>query len=119
LIAAYHGESNNKNDILASSHVKDALAVNIGVFSVSANKRTKEYFQLCILMGELSPNTHDQWIMAQLLLMAWMIHTMGTSGLKLDREWKPPPPPEYNPPNMTSPPHWGLYNPMEVSQCIS
>ena len=114
LIAAYHNEKGAKNDILASSHVKDPLGVNIGVFSVTANERTEEYFELCDLMGKLSPNTHDQWIMGQLLLVAWIMKKNGKANYKFDREWKPPPPPEHNPPNMTKPVDWGLYNPMEI-----
>ena len=94
--------------------MKDPLSINIGVFSIAANERTKEYFELCILMGNLSPNTHDQWIMGQLLLMAYIIHQSGKSTMKFTREWKPPPPAEHNPPNMTRPPHWGLYSPMEI-----
>lgn len=113
LIAEFH--SHDKQDILASSHVKDPLSINIGVFSISANKRTKDYFELCLLMGTLSPDTHDQWIMGQLLLVAYIMHSSGgKSYMKLDREWKPPPPPEHNPPNMTLPPHLGLYSTMEI-----
>ena len=31
----------------------------------SANERTKEYCEVCILMAQESPDTHDQWIVLQ------------------------------------------------------
>ncbi|KAL7544307.1 hypothetical protein ACHAWF_007691, partial [Thalassiosira exigua] len=46
-------------DVLASSHMNDPMAINIGVYAVRANKRTKEYFDLCVRMAEESPGTHD------------------------------------------------------------
>jgi len=52
--------SNRTNDILISSHQSSPMTINIGVYSVLANERTKEFFELCILMARESPNTHDQ-----------------------------------------------------------
>lgn len=57
-IVEFH--SNRTNDILISSHQSSPMTINIGVYSVLANERTKEFFELCILMASESPNTHDQ-----------------------------------------------------------
>ena len=110
LIANYDGE--DKHDSLASSHMNDPISINIGVYSATSNKRTKEYFALCILMAEESPDMHDQWIMGQLLMLAWIITNRGEAAFRFDRMWYLVP--KHNPPNMTYPPYYGLYNPMEI-----
>ncbi|KAL7536056.1 hypothetical protein ACHAXR_006892, partial [Thalassiosira sp. AJA248-18] len=110
LIASYHGE--DKHDLLLSSHMKDPQSINIGVFSVTANQRTQEFFEICVKMAQESPGTHDQWVMAQLLLLAWTITETGRPGLTLTRMWYPPP--KHNPPTMNHPPYYGLYNTMEM-----
>ncbi|KAL7527036.1 hypothetical protein ACHAWF_002011, partial [Thalassiosira exigua] len=99
-------------DVLASSHMNDPMAINIGVYAVRANERTKEYFELCVRMAEESPGTHDQWIMGQLLMLAWIKRTAGGS-MKFDRLWKPPP--KSNPPEMNFPPRWGLFTTLEIA----
>ena len=109
LIADYHG--NEERDVLLSSHAKDPLAVNIGVYSVSANERTKEFFELCVSLARESPGTHDQWIVSQLLLLAWTITAMGAPGIRFTRMWKPPP---KRTPTMNHPPRYGSYNTMEI-----
>jgi hypothetical protein len=65
-------------------------------------------------MAKESPNTHDQYIFGQLLLLAWTINETGSPGVKFNRMWNPIPKPEYNPPKMNHPLFWGLYTPMEI-----
>ena len=58
-----------QDDILLSSHQNCPMCANIGVYLVRANKHTLEYFQTAIALAKESYNTHDQWIMAQLMQM--------------------------------------------------
>ena len=58
-----------QDDILLSSHQNCPMCANIGVYLVRANKQTLEYFQTAIALAKESYNTHDQWIMGQLLGM--------------------------------------------------
>jgi Nucleotide-diphospho-sugar transferase len=58
-----------QGDILLSAHQNCPMCVNIGVYLVHANEKTKEYFQVAIKLAKESPNTHDQWIMAQIFDM--------------------------------------------------
>mmetsp|Transcript_31242 Transcript_31242/g.59395 ORF Transcript_31242/g.59395 Transcript_31242/m.59395 type:complete len:785 (+) Transcript_31242:169-2523(+) len=110
LIADYHAQP--MHDILLSSHGKDPQSVNIGLYSVASNRRTAEFFDVCLRMARESPATHDQWIVSQLLLLAWTIHRTGRPGLQLKRMWYPPP--RRNPPNMEFPPVYGTYNTAEI-----
>ena len=57
------------DDILFSGHQNCPQCANIGVYLVRANIKTKEYFQAAIQLAKESYNTHDQWIMAQLVTM--------------------------------------------------
>jgi len=93
-----------------SSPLSLAASANIGVFSVLANERTQEYFEICILMAQESPQTHDQWIMAQVLALAQAIKNGGT--LKFENRWDPPP--KHTPPEMTKPVGWGLLSAHEI-----
>lgn len=109
LIASYH--ANEGHDMLLSSHMRDPKDINIGVYSVTSNERTIEFFEICINIAKQSPDTHDQWVMGQLLYLAWAINETGT-GFKLTKMWKPPP--KDNPPTMLKPPRWGLWRGMEI-----
>ncbi|CAB9496882.1 expressed unknown protein [Seminavis robusta] len=58
-----------EEDMLFSSHQNCPICVNIGVYFVRATAATKEYFQIAIQLAKDSPNTHDQYIMGQILHM--------------------------------------------------
>lgn len=109
-IVEFH--SNRTNDILISSHQSSPMTINIGVYSVLANERTKEFFELCILMASESPNTHDQWIFDQLLLLASNLRRGYELRGRFEHKWDPPP--KTNPPKMKYPPNHGLYKSYEI-----
>jgi Nucleotide-diphospho-sugar transferase len=73
-------------DMLLSAHQNCPFCINIGVYLTRANEKTKEYFQVAIQLAKDSPNTHDQWIMAQ-------IYHMQESGDKFNYgdSWNPIP----------------------------
>ena len=50
-------------DYLVSSHQWNPMGANIGIFSVRANKRSKEFFRNLVEYSALSPETHDQILM--------------------------------------------------------
>ena len=50
-------------DYLVSSHQWNPMGANIGIFSVRANKRSKEFFRNLVEHSALSPETHDQILM--------------------------------------------------------
>ena len=81
-IAEFH--SNRTNDILISSHQQSPMAINIGVYSVLANERTKEFFELCILMATESPNTHDQVTFGCLDMSMLSAHSLKQTSIKVD-----------------------------------
>lgn len=102
LLAAYHKEE--KHDLLASTHSKDPLDLNIGVFSVTASERTQEYFELCINMAKKDPKAHDQAIMGRLLMLAFMIAETGKESFQFT-----------DTPLMTKAPIFGFYNAFEIA----
>ena len=73
-----------EGDILLSSHQDCPMCINIGVYMVRANIRTKEYFETAIQLAKDSPGTHDQKVMAAILFMKGGIFTYG-------KHWKPVP----------------------------
>ncbi|CAB9526878.1 expressed unknown protein [Seminavis robusta] len=81
ILALFH------DDILFSSHQYCPKCVNIGVYLVHANAATKEYFKVAIQLAQECPDTHDQFVMAQILHMVNMGEKFGYSN-----QWKPAPP---------------------------
>ena len=86
------------------------MCVNIGVYSVKANERTKEYFDLCIQLARESPGTHDQWIMGQLLELTKEVRA-GRPPIEFKGRWDPPPEAT---PKLKHPVFHGLYNTHEI-----
>jgi UDP-galactopyranose mutase len=109
IIREYHQDS--ERDMLASSHQNCVMCINIGVYSITANERTKEYFELCILMALESPGTHDQWIMRQLQDLAKRTRNNETI-TRFESMWDPIP--ETNPPPMKNPIRFGSFNAHEI-----
>ena len=52
-----------RTDYLVSSHQWYPEGANIGIFSVRANERSKEFFRNLVEYSALSPETHDQILM--------------------------------------------------------
>ncbi|CAB9508952.1 UDP-galactopyranose mutase [Seminavis robusta] len=109
VIKEYHKDP--EHDFLVSSHQNCPMCMNIGVYSVTANENTKEYFELNILMAKESPGTHDQWIMGQLQHLADQ-YRAGQKPMKFEGRWFPPP--ETNPPPMNYPVRAGFYSAQEI-----
>ena len=61
-------------DYLVSVHQWNPQGGNIGVFSVHANERTKEFFRLLVKHSALSPDTHDQIMMNDIANLSQQLH---------------------------------------------
>jgi len=62
--------SNDNNDkqiprIYFSPHQNNPTAPNIGVYAVKADKYSEEYFRVCLDILKEKPQTHDQWVLAE------------------------------------------------------
>ena len=93
-------------DVLFSSHQNCPKCTNIGVYSVVANKKTKEYFQTCIELSKISYNTHDQKLMASVIGMG-----VDRKGFSYGKHWDPVP--DYIP-YLRYPVSHGFFSPHEI-----
>ncbi|CAB9520021.1 unknown protein [Seminavis robusta] len=80
-----HSVANTKFEVSLALYCPKC--VNIGVYLVHANAATKEYFKVAIQLAQDCPDTHDQFVMAQILHMVNMGEKFGYS-----KNWKPAPP---------------------------
>ena len=63
-----------RTDYLVSSHQWNPTGANIGIFSVRANERSKEFFRNLVDYSSLSPETHDQILMNDLSNLSHRLH---------------------------------------------
>ena len=60
-------DERNQKHLYFSTHQLNPNAANIGVYAVKANKYTEEYFRVCIDVLNQRPETHDQYVMQDVL----------------------------------------------------
>ncbi len=67
----FQGNHNDNSDhgkyLYFSGHQNNYRSANIGVFAVVANEFTEEYFRVCLDLLKEKPDTHDQYVMQQVL----------------------------------------------------
>ena len=80
-----------RNHLLFSGHQNNPTAPNIGVYAAKSNGFSKEYFQVCLDVLKLRPETHDQWAMAEVHRL--FEHTLRNQTYKLGGDWGPKGPP--------------------------
>jgi hypothetical protein len=66
-------------DFLVSSHQNNPRAGNIGVYSINANERTREFLQDCLTVSQLVPEQHDQRTMMNLAAYATITRNGATT----------------------------------------
>lgn len=95
-----HNDNNNGEDendhngkhIYFSGHQNNYGAPNIGVYAVKADKYSEEYFRVCLDVLKEKPETHDQWVLAEVHRL--FEHTYTNRPYKLGGRFEPDGPPE-------------------------
>ena len=90
----HHVDDHNHNGkhIYFSGHQNNYGAPNIGVYAVKADDYSLEYFRICLDVLKEKPETHDQWVMAEVHRL--FSHTLENRDYKLGGNFKPDGPPE-------------------------
>ena len=83
-------------DYLVSSHQWNPEGGNIGIFSVRANKRSKEFFRNLVEYSALSPESHDQIVMNDIASLSHRLYKGEKLSSDLGKDhfgrWKDPVP---------------------------
>jgi len=58
-------DGNNRKHLYFSGHQDNYSAPNIGVYAVKSNRYSEEYFRVCLDVLNEKPETHDQWVLAE------------------------------------------------------
>jgi len=103
-------EEHDEKHLYLSGHQNNPHAPNIGVYAVKADKYTEEYFKIVIDFLKQKPETHDQWIMAEVYRL--FQHTYDNQEYKLGGTFKPDGPPET--PSVQNPFKAKYFSPHEV-----
>jgi hypothetical protein len=78
--------------IYFSGHQNNYNAPNIGVYAVKADKYSEEYFRLCLDVLKEKPDTHDQWVLAEVHRL--FQHTYYNITYKFGGQFEPNGPPK-------------------------
>jgi len=78
--------------IYFSGHQNNYNAPNIGVYAVKANRYSEEYFRVCLDILKEKPETHDQWVLAEVHRL--FQHTYDGLPYELGGSFEPDGPPE-------------------------
>lgn len=87
-----HNQHQNDKHIYFSGHQNNYNAPNIGVYAVKADEYSEEYFRLCLDILEKKPDTHDQWVLAEVHRL--FDHTYRNMTYKFGGNFEPDGPPE-------------------------
>jgi hypothetical protein len=85
-------KSDEDKHIYFSGHQNNYNAPNIGVYAVKADEYSEEYFRLCLDVLKEKPDTHDQWVLAEVHRL--FQHTYHNVTYKFGGTFEPDGPPE-------------------------
>jgi hypothetical protein len=85
-------DDGNQKHIYFSGHQNNYNAPNIGVYAVKADRYSEEYFRVCLDVLKEKPETHDQWVLAEVHRL--FQHTYDGGTYKFGGSFEPDGPPE-------------------------